>query len=219
MKKLLVAIPFFLLLIIPSFVLADDDTNVDVTTNDASVEVTVRNQVNTTESARQEIRQQIRSDREEMRQEMEQKREEIREKISTARKLRINNFFDRSVARVEALITRLENLISRMESRIAKIKEADPTADTSSAEEDIAEAKTKIAEAKDKLAEAQTELETTLESDTPREEFKAVIELFQGIRSDLQDVHTLLTHAIGELKGLRIGTTKVDSTPDTNNEE
>lgn len=176
----------------------------NITTPDTSVRVTVRNQINSDKPVNQEIKQKI-----------EVKREGgitdlkiVRTKISATRRERIRNYFGKAVTRTESLITRLENLISRMEVRIEKINEGVEDLDTTQAETNIADAKIALQSATDKLQEVQDSFEDVLSSDDPKDAFGGIVELFRGIKADLKEVHILLVHSIGELKGLRIGNTQ-----------
>ena len=81
----------------------------------------------------------------------------------------------------------------------------EPDLVTSGAGKDIADAKISIKSATDKLNDAKASLEGAISSDNPQDSFKPIITAIREIKSDLMEVHRLLVHAIGELKGLRTG--------------
>lgn len=180
-----------------------------------------QNQEQTQAENQEEVREQVRTanpDLGELRQNVIEKREIIREKIQERQatlaarlaeknKERIRNFFGRMTKRFQAAINRLERLISRIESRLSKIESEDKNIDTTGIREDVDEAKDKLAEASAALSEANTSLEDILTSDNPGETFAELRELLKGIKEQLKEVHQILVHVIGDIKGLRTGQT------------
>jgi len=134
-------------------------------------------------------------------------------RVTTVRKERIRLYWGTMVTRIEAAIARLEKLIARMETRIGVIKASDTEIDTSVPEKDIADAKVLLAKAKTSLQSAKDELEAVLTSETPKEAFTRVIDTVGGIKKNLTEAHKLLVHAIGAIKGLRVGQESPTPTP------
>ena len=134
-------------------------------------------------------------------------------RVSTVRKERIRLHWGTMVTRIEAAMVRLDRLITRMETRIGIIKASDTGIDTSVPEKDIADAKVLLSKAKAALDTAKGQLEGVLASETPKEAFSTVIDSVQGIKKSLTEVHKLLVHAIGAIKGLRVGQESPTPTP------
>ncbi len=137
----------------------------------------------------------------------------VEAKITLLRRERIRSHWGRMITRIEAVIARLETLIERMERRIAIIETGDEDIDTASAKADVVQAKTLLAEAKADFEAAKDEIEDVIESPDPKAAFGQVIETIREIKSNLVEVHRLLVHAIGDIKGLRVGTPTVTPTP------
>ncbi|KKU04071.1 MAG: hypothetical protein UX88_C0003G0007 [Candidatus Woesebacteria bacterium GW2011_GWC2_47_16] len=137
----------------------------------------------------------------------EERRATITARLTEIRRERIRNYFNRLVGRLEAAIARLEKLITRIESRIAKIEELDEEIDTAPITEQVNAAKSKLAEAEAELQEVKDVIETLLAADNPQEVFETVREKIMNIKDSLIEVHRILVHVIGDLKGLRVGPT------------
>lgn len=178
------------------------------------------------EQARQELLQQ-KMNREEIREEMktkmqdneklrEQMRLEIQNKLEVqkatrearleeAKRLRIRNYFGRISGRIEAVVERLYVLITRIESRVGVIESENEDIDLIQVKADIAEAKEKLDLVTQELGALNDGLEDVLESDNPKVAFEVVRESLQKVKKDLIEVHRLLVHTIGNIKGLRVG--------------
>jgi hypothetical protein len=143
----------------------------------------------------------------------ELRRAEVTTKISALRRERIRTFWGRMVTRIEAMITRLGRLIDRMERRIAVIEASDEELDITQAKADVTEAKNLLATAEASLQAAQDDIQTVIDNPDPKAAFGDVIDTIQGIKEDLIAVHKLLVQAIGEIKGLRVGTPTPTVTP------
>lgn len=135
----------------------------------------------------------------------------IKAKLTERRQQLIRQFFTRMVKRLEAAITRLEKLISRIESRLSKLESQGE--DVSKIKTEVADAKTKLDKAKTDLEEAKTKLETVLESEDPKAAFAEVKNLIKGVKTQLIEVHRILVHVIGDIKGLRVGQITPKPTP------
>lgn len=163
----------------------------------------------TREARREEIRQQI-EERIQIRvQEREERRATREARFAEIRRARISAFFDHLTKRFEALLERLAILISRIESRLEKIAEAGEDIDTTPIEADIQEAKDLLAETEDLLGALN--VEQILDNDDPKTAFTVVRESIQQIKLNLVEVHRILVHVIGDIKGLRIGTERKPS--------
>lgn len=127
-------------------------------------------------------------------------------RIASIRRERIRAHWARMVTRIETMIARLEKLIERMERRIAIIESADEDIDTTQPAADIGEAKDLLGEVQANLQAAKDDIEEVVGSPDPKATFQEVIDSIQTIKKDLIEVHRLLVHAIGEIKGLRVGT-------------
>lgn len=147
--------------------------------------------------------------REEIRQQIEERRATREARFAEIRRARISAFFDHLTKRFEALLERLAILISRIESRLEKIAEAGEDIDTTPIEADIQEAKDLLAETEDLLGALN--VEQILDNDDPKTAFTVVRESIQQIKLNLVEVHRILVHVIGDIKGLRIGTERKPS--------
>lgn len=156
----------------------------------------------------EQFRDQLRLRREAIREQIQERRVTIRARISEVRKERIRHIFNRLIKRFEAAITRLEKLISRIESRLDKIEAANEDIDTSSIRDELDKAKDSLASAKTAIAEAKASLEDILSSEDPREAFGVVRDLIKEIKTELVEVHRILVHVIGNIRGLRVGVTR-----------
>lgn len=149
--------------------------------------------------------------REQVRVRNEEKRATREARLAEIRRERIQKFFNRLVRRLEAAIGRLERLITRIESRIAKIEEKNKDINTGPIKEQVENAKSKLQNAKKELQEAKDNFAALLTSDEPKVVFEGVRDNIRNIKKDLVEVHRILVHAIGDIKGLRIGKTSSPS--------
>ena len=154
---------------------------------------------------------------------LEQTRERVREQIGTRHQLiqerqatfaaqltqrhkeRIRLFFNRLTQRIQAAITRLRRLIARIESRLEKIEASGEEITTTAVKASLVEAKEKLTQAETALAEAQASFEDILASEDPKEAFADTRDLIKGIKNQLIEIHQLLVHVIGDIRGLRVG--------------
>lgn len=136
---------------------------------------------------------------------------EIKAKLTERRQQLIRQFFTRMAKRLEAAIARLEKLIFRIESRLTKLENQDE--DVSKIKTEVADAKTKLDKAKTDLADAKTKLEDVLTNEDPKAAFAEVKNLIKGVKTQLIEVHRILVHVIGDIKGLRVGQITPKPTP------
>jgi len=126
-------------------------------------------------------------------------------KFCEMRKGKIKSYLERMLGRLSALVERLQKLIDRIESRIDKIEASEETIDLTGPKADLASAKTNLADAKIKLDSLNDDIDDFLTCDDPKGAFKTVREKVDEIKDDLKEVHRLLVHIIGNIKGLRVG--------------
>lgn len=127
--------------------------------------------------------------------------------LTEKRRERIINYFNRMVKRLDAAIARLEKLITRIESRIVKIEGENGDINTAPITEQVNEAKAMLENAKTELQTAKDNFTALLESNEPKEAFKIVRGNISSVKQMLIEVHRILVHVIGDLKGLRVGRT------------
>jgi chromosome segregation ATPase len=157
--------------------------------------------------------EEVEAKKEQLREEQEQRLQEREEKVASKvaqlqerRKERIRLFFERLTRRLEAAISRLDILIQRIESRLAVLDESGD-ADTAAIHEQVDEAKSLLLDAQVDLEAATANLDTMLESDDPKAAFEVIRETIKDVKSKLVEVHRILVHVIGDIKGLRVGNT------------
>lgn len=126
------------------------------------------------------------------------------------RKENLSRYVQKLVARLGAMVQRLEILIVRIESRIEKISTEFPEQDLSATKKDVAKAKTTLISAKEKIAELESLGDGLSDTEEPKVVFKELKTKLESIKKDLKETHRLLVHAIGEIKGLRVGELKND---------
>lgn len=146
-------------------------------------------------------------------------KEQVKEKIETRiatrearltklKKNLVRNHFTRMRKRLSAAIRRLEKIAARIESRINKIEAESPNSDISSIRKEIFSVREKINNVGDNLLpQAQEKFDQMVESENPQELFSEVKHLIRTIKDELIEVHQILVKVIGDIKGLRVGTT------------
>lgn len=159
----------------------------------------------------EQIRERVRGKIESRHQLIQEHQATIAAKLTQRHQERILLFFNRLAKRMQAAITRLHRLIARIESRLAKIEAGEEGIETKDIKATLAEAKEKLAQAETALAEAQASFEDVLISEDPKEAFADTQELIKGIKNQLVEVHRLLVHVIGNIKGLRVGQSQNES--------
>ncbi len=147
---------------------------------------------------------------------MEEKREALKTRIEnqrtgqikqleSRRKDLIKKFFMNMTEMMDAAITRLEILITRIDSRIAKIQEENPSANLTSVKSELTNAKSLLSDTKADLEAAKANLDTTLNSQNPKEAFAILRGSILQVKTNLKQVHTILVHIVGDIKGLHVG--------------
>jgi len=147
-----------------------------------------------------------------------QKQEENRTQKREQKKENIRKYFTQMNERMESLIKRLDELVLRLESRIAKMKSEG--AQVKDVENQLKTIELKLAEVKNSLPLIQAKFEEILTSANPKESFKDAKILIADLKTQLKEIHKLLVHLIGDVKGLRVGTEKLTPKPtkDTTND-
>lgn len=128
-------------------------------------------------------------------------------KSSDERHLKLANLFDVMLKRYDAAVLRLTTLIQRIESRVAIIKATNPGTDMAGIETQIKTAKDELDLVPPKINTLKADFDTLLASSTPKVLFKNILDEAKIIKTDLQGVHKILVHVIGDIKGLRVGET------------
>jgi hypothetical protein len=132
-------------------------------------------------------------------------------KINNLKQGIVRTFYNQMASRLNATIDRLNILITRIESRIAKIESSGTTVNQS-VKDDLNKAKQLLADSQALLTSSNNALETVLTSNQPKEAFKILKENILDIKTNLVEVHSLLVKIIGDIKGLRVGQTKISPT-------
>jgi exonuclease VII large subunit len=134
-------------------------------------------------------------------------------KLLEVRTRQVQKLFNITYRRYQAAITRLETLITRINKRLAIYKDENPELNTVEIETQLQNATTKLAEAKTALEAVNTNLETVLASENPKESFIVLKDELKAIKESIKEVHSILVHVIGDIKGLRIGNSESQSDP------
>lgn len=164
-------------------------------------------------------------------QEREEKREELRERILERLNIRnanrlakaealtekkqelVRSYFNRMVTRLNEVIAKINLLISRIEARLAIINDAGE--DTSNVQDEIDKAKTLLLEAQADLDASSANIDLVLSSGDPKSAFSEIRNSIKSVKSKLVEVHRILVHLIGDIKGLRIGNTSPSESEET----
>lgn len=150
--------------------------------------------------------------REEIMARIETKKATAAAKLQEKRQERIMAYYGNLSKRITATIARIEKLIERIETRLASIEE-DSGVDVTFIESQLADAKELLDQASASLLAANDTLEVVLESEDPKEAFALTRETVKEIKNNLKEVHQILVHVIGDIKGLRVGTNGTQVTP------
>ena len=216
MKKI---VKFFYFLLLVCFLLVTTQGLVYAITPDTDKQERLQQREEERNRLREEKRVQLEAKIEAKVAERERKKEMVRERIeehkaSAAARLavkkqeRIRVYFGRLVLRLQSTVDRLNVLVNRIESRILKINEGAEGANTSSITVQLDEARLLLDQADAEILAAQDNLETMLASDDPKAAFEAIRDSIKNIKDLLKDVHSILVHTIGDIRGLRVGNTE-----------
>jgi len=177
----------------------DFGTNNDNSENryDPKIKVVQREREREHEEFRNEIKERVKE-------RIQDKKASISARLTELRRERVESYWNKLTTRLSAAIDRLDILTQRIESRLATLEKNNPGTETTSIHTQITEAKTKLAEAKTKLAALEIVVQEALDSDTPNDSFGVVREGISEIKGLLVEVHRILVHIIGDIRGLRI---------------
>lgn len=193
MRKILRALIFISFCFILVFPVLAQETNTPTTSP-----------VITRQEKLQEIRTRVREKIEARHKLIKDRRATVAARLTTRRQETIKFFFKRLAKRLQAAINRLRRLIARIESRLAKIEFAEDGINTTDVKATLVTAKEKLDESETALAEVQAGFKDVLANENPKEAFSDIKDLTQGIKRQLIEVHRLLVHVIGNIKGLRV---------------
>jgi hypothetical protein len=160
-----------------------------------------------------ELRRQVIQDKkDEIKLRIEQKRATRQAQLTERKQERVRLYFGRLNSKFEAVIARLEVLIERIESRIEKLSD-DPDIDTGDVEDQLVEAKDLLSEVEAELEAANDSLEEVLNANDPKMAFEVMKDTIFSLKSKLKDVHSILVHVIGDIRGLHegLGNTKTST--------
>lgn len=132
-------------------------------------------------------------------------------RLTELRQNLIKKYYLQMSKRLWATIDRLDVLITRIDARI-KIFDAETDDDLTAVNTDINQAKSLLTETRAILVSSDGMIDTATLSGSPKESFDLIKLNIQEIKDDLKEVHGLLVHVIGDLEGLRVGTTEMSPT-------
>jgi len=199
MKKLLISLLIAIPLLVPS-ALSAKKTNALTTPSPKPTSLGQSKNFNELRQIkREELRQRILE-----RTTIRNERKEAKTQALDAKKQDIiRSYFTRMVSRMNDVIARINILIQRIESRLAVIKSEG--GDTSKIQPEIDKAKTLLLEAQADLDAASGNIELILSSNDPKAAFSEIRNTIKGVKTKLVEVHKILVHTIGDIKGLRVG--------------
>ena len=146
----------------------------------------------------------IQDKREEIKLRIEQKRATRQAQLTEKKQERVRTYFGRLTNRFDAAIKRLEILIERIQSRVTKLSESGEI-DTSDIEAQLAEAKELLNKASADLQAAADSMDEVLDANDPKTAFGVIKETITAVKTKLKEVHLILVHTIGDIKGLHEG--------------
>lgn len=195
MKYILALVVCLFLLVVPASAYAERDAS----------QTAKPTKIENLQQKRQEQQLLVQQKKDALREKLQEKKATREAKLTAVKQERIKSFWEKLYKRLLAHVSRLEKLIERMEARLAKIKSTNPTTNTTSIENQLGKAKDLLEDTKLKLEEANNQIDEVISSGDPKEAFKKVRAVVEEIREDLKEIHKILVHEIGSLKGLRVG--------------
>lgn len=182
------------MLVAPILVLAQEGTNSRVERQNVKQEA---------QQKRQAVMLEAKNKREIFKKEAEQRINALKKRVGEERAKRIEQFFNQMVRKFENAIDRLNNLADRIESRLNKSEEAGN--DVSKIKDQLKSARDKISAAETALNEAKAKFKEMANSQNPKEAFRQVKALVQGVAQKIKDAHRALVDVVKSIKGLRLG--------------
>jgi archaellum component FlaC len=158
----------------------------------------------------EEKKQKILEKRETIRERIEEKKASIAARLEERRKVRIRAYWQQLNTRLLAVVNRLRVLIDRIESRLAKIEDENEElkVEIDDIYDQVDVAKETLNETEIDIQAATESMELVLASDNPKQAFEEIRAIIKEAKENLVDVHRTLVHVIGDIKGLRVGTSE-----------
>lgn len=152
---------------------------------------------------RQAVMLEAKNKREDFKKEAQQRIGALKKRVGEERAKRIEQFFAQMARKFENAIDRLEGLADRVESRLTKAEEAGN--DVSKIKDRLKSARDKIASAETALNDAKAKFKEMANSQNPKEAFRQVKVLVQGVAQKIKEAHRALVDVVKSVKGLRLG--------------
>lgn len=146
------------------------------------------------EDQRAEVREMIVDQREDVKDDMKEQRAKLSERTQN----RIINLARNMIERIKAAMGRIDNIATRMETRIEKLSKQGINTDAASAE--VEYTRNALNDARDTLETLDADVQHTVFSDSPKENFKKLREAFTSAKNSVQSAHTHLLTALNLLK-------------------
>ncbi|OGF64159.1 hypothetical protein A2661_00230 [Candidatus Giovannonibacteria bacterium RIFCSPHIGHO2_01_FULL_45_24] len=182
------------MLIAPILVFAEENANVRVERQNIKQEAQQKRQTQMLEA---------KTKRETFKKEAEQRINALKKRVGEERAKRIEQFFNQMVRKFENAIDRLNGLADRIESRLQKSEEAGH--DVSKIKDQLKSARDKISAAETALSDAKAKFKEMTNSQNPKESFRQVKTLVQGVAQKIKEAHRALVGVVNSIKGLRLG--------------
>jgi len=125
--------------------------------------------------------------------------------LTEQRRTRLKFFFDRILTRLNAVSARLQTLIDRIASRLDKVEASNNKKDISEVQASLNEAQDLLTDINKDLVDLETAMDTVVNSENPKADMKSVRLMIQEIKSKFKEVHSILVHILGDIRGLRVG--------------
>lgn len=199
MRYLIITIAFLIVIFSPKDIAAQINNGNPVPLN---VRTLVEERIERNEEKREAIRLKI----EEKIATREAAKEQLKAKLEEKAQNRIRSLFGKISTRMESAISRLYTLIGRMEARLTIFEEEGESIEDIQGK--INSARELLESAEESLATANTGLEAVVGSEDPRAGYIYIKDAVKDIKSTLVDAHSILVQVIGDMKGLRVGTTE-----------
>ena len=193
------------MLIAPILVFAQDSANTRAERQNIKQEA---------QQKRQAAMLEAKNKRETFKAEAQKRIDALKKRVGEERAKRIEQFFNQMARKFENAIDRLNGLADRIESRLQKSEEAGN--DVSKIKDQLKSARDKISAAETALNDAKAKFKEMANSQNPKEAFKQVKILVQGVAQKIKDAHRALVSVVNSIKGLRLGD-KATSTSSTDN--
>jgi len=132
-----------------------------------------------------------------------QKRATRQAQLTERKRNRVKLHYEKLIKRFQFTIIRLETLVERIESRILKLSQEEDV-DTSEIEQQLTVVKGLLIEANVDLQAASDSMDEVLSANNPKVAFEVIKDTIINLKTKLKEVHNILVHTIGGVKGLRV---------------